>query len=173
MLIPTIAPRLLSAQLRYGLGRHLASRRGIAGLSMVAAGAMGVVALYQLGLTRRVPEPRLRGLDADKVDASEEAYAKLATPDAFLGLHSYTTTALLAAMGPRDRASRTPWIPLALLAKIAFDCGQAGKLSWSQWSGHRAFCSWCLLAAGSTFAMLPLALPEAAAALRTLRARRG
>jgi len=52
----------------------------------------------------------------------------------------------------------------------AFDAVQAGKLSVNQWTEHRAFCFWCLLAAGSTFAAVPLVVPEARAALRQLLA---
>lgn len=34
---------------------------------------------------------------------------------------------------------------------------------------HRAFCSWCLLAAAATFDVLLLSLPEAQEAWRSLR----
>ena len=72
----------------------------------------------------------------------------------------------LTAMGGQDRATERPWIPLA--AKVAFDAVQAGKLSLDQWTEHRAFCFWCLLAAGSTFATVPLVVPETRAVLRQL-----
>jgi hypothetical protein len=72
-------------------------------------------------------------------------------------------------MGGTRRARETPWIPLALAAKIAFDAANAGKLSVDQWTKHRAFCFWCLLAAAATFATVPLALREAAEAARGLR----
>ena len=71
----------------------------------------------------------------------------------------------LAAMGGADRATQRPWIPLALAAKVLVDAAQSGKLTVDQWTKHRAFCFWCLLAAGATFATVPLALPEARAAL--------
>ncbi len=54
--------------------------------------------------------------DADKVDASEEAYSHLQMGDAFIGLGSYAATMGLAAMGAKDRAKAQPWIPLALAA---------------------------------------------------------
>jgi len=102
------------------------------------------------------------------VVGSDEAYARLVTPDAVLGLGSYAVTLGLAAMGGEDRAARRPWLPLALGAKVTFDALQAGRLAFGQWPRHRAFCSWCLLAAGATFAALPLAVPEAIEAWNNL-----
>jgi len=122
---------------------------------------MALISLYQMGIIEHLPEPPLPHFDADKVDAAAEAYAKLSTPDAVIGLGNYAATLGLAAMGGQDRATERPWIPLALAAKVAFDAVQAGKLSVDQWTEHRAFCFWCLLAAGSTFAAVPLVVPEA------------
>ncbi len=158
-------PEKLSAQLRHGAGPDLARRRGVVGLSLAAAGSMGLIALYQTGIVKHLPDPPLPLFDSDKVDASAEAYAYLATPDAALGLTNYGVTMILAAMGGEDRATQRPWIPLALAAKVLVDAAQAGRLTVDQWTKHRAFCFWCLLAAGATFATVPLALPEARAAL--------
>lgn len=102
------------------------------------------------------------------MDASAEAYQHLSTPDALLGLGSYAATAILAAMGGADRVQRQPWIPVAMSAKVLVDAVQAGKLTWDQWARQRAFCFWCLVATGATCATLPLALPEAYAAVRRL-----
>jgi uncharacterized membrane protein len=128
---------------------------------------MGLITLYQMGLIRHLPEPPLPGLDADRVVAAPEAYGRMGIPmpDAPLGLVSYATTIALAAVGGQDRHRRLPWLPIALLAKAAVDAVQAGKLTWEQWDRQRAFCSWCLLAAGATVAALPLTIPEARAAL--------
>ena len=62
---------------------------------------------------------------------------------------------ILAAMGGEDRAGQRPWLPLALAGKVALDALGAGKLTIDQWTKHRAFCLWCLLAAGATFAKRP------------------
>lgn len=159
----------LSHELREGTGGELDRRRKLTKLGLVAAGSMGVILLYQMGIIDHLPEPPFPGLDADKVDAAPEAYQKLDMPDAALGLVSYATTLALATMGGKDRAYSHPWIPLALAAKVTVDAAQAGKLSIDQWTEHRAFCSWCLLAAGATFAALPLVLPEAKTALRQVR----
>ena len=162
-------PEELSAQVRHGTGPYLARRRGVVGLSLAAAGSMGLIALYQTGIVKHLPDPPLPWFDSDKVDASAEAYAYFATPDAALGLTNYGVTMVLAAMGGANRASQRPWLPLALAAKVALDALGAGKLTVDQWTKHRAFCLWCLLAASATFASVPLVVPEARAALRHLR----
>ncbi len=162
-------PAQISDALRTGDGEHLRHRRRILSLALGAAGSMGVISLYQMGVIRHIPEPPLPGLNADKVDASAEAYSYFATPDAVLGFASYGGTMVLAAMGAPDRARSRPWIPLALMGKVVGDALQAARLTVDQWTKHRAFCGWCLLAAGLTFATVPEALPEARAAWRTLR----
>lgn len=161
-------PSSLSQQLRQGEGGHLPQRRGIVGLAFVALGCMGLIALYQMGLIKHLPDPPLPGFDADKVDASEEAYARFGVPDAFVGLNSFSTTALLAAIGGEDRAQRHPWLPLALGGKLVFDVFQASKLTWDQFSKHKALCVWCLITTLSIYAMVPLALGEVRAAWRAL-----
>jgi uncharacterized membrane protein len=163
--------RDISLQLRTSASAVMRRRRGVVGLSLLAASAMGVIGLYQTGLIRHIPEPGLPPLDADEVDASPEAYRKLSTPDALLGLGSYAATAALAAMGGENRAERRPWIPLALAGKVGFDLVQASLLTRDQWVRHGSFCSWCLMATAATVAAVPLALPEAVKALRGLRLR--
>ncbi len=156
-----MSPDVLRRQWRQGSGSALARRRGVAGLALLAAGSMGVIALYQLGLIEHLPDLPAPGVDSEAVVGSDEAYAGLETPDAVLGLASYVVTLGLAATGGADRASRRPWLPLALGVKVAIDAIQAGRLAIGQWPKHRALCSWCLLAAGTSFAALPLAVPEA------------
>lgn len=160
-------PAQLSRALRHSNDPFLARRRRVIGLSLISIASMSVITLYQTGIIKHLPEPP--GFDADKVDASEEAYALFATPDAALGLVSYAATLALAAMGGPDRAWKQPWIPLALATKALLDAAQAGRLTVDQWTKHRAFCSYCLVAAGATFAALPLVIPEARAAWQHLR----
>jgi hypothetical protein len=161
-------PAMLSMHLRRKRTPSLRRRRRIVGLSLTAAASMGLIGLYQMGIIRHLPEPPFPWFDADKVDASQEAYAKLATPDAFIGLTSYSITAMLAAMGGPDRAWTRPWLPLALAGKSVIDATQAARLSRDQWTVHRAFCFWCLVAAGATFATVPLTFGEARDAVRRL-----
>lgn len=169
--IDDVAPRILSRQLRKGHGEGLSQRRKVFGLSLAAAGAMGLVSAYQMGLIRHLPEPPLPGFDADKVDASDEAYEWLSMPDGVIGLASYAGTAMLAAVGGSDRARRLPWLPLLLAGKVAADASQAARLTKDQWTKHEAFCLWCLLAAGATAAAVPYAFAEARTALRHLLRR--
>lgn len=158
----------LSHELRTGSGDFLEERRGVIALSLTAIGCMGLIALYQTGIIRRLPDLPLPLMDANKVDASEEAYEKFSTPDAFIGLGSYAITMGLAAMGGKNRATAQPLVPLALAAKASADALQAAKLTCDQWAKHKAFCIWCLIATGATFATVPLVLGEAVAAARQL-----
>ena len=167
-----MTPGVLSRELRTGSGGHLGQRRAVAALSLTGAASMGLITLYQLGIIKHLPELPFPWFNADAVDASAEAYQYLAAPDATIGLASYSATLLLDAVGGRDRASAKPWLPLALTAKVALDVANAARLSIDQWTKHRAFCMWRLLAAGSTFATLPLVAPEVLAAVRALRGNR-
>ena len=164
-LFTTPDPAQLSEEIRSASDEFTARRRRVVCLSLTSAACMGVIALYQIGATRHIPEPPVPGLDADAVDASGEAYARLSVGDAFLGFLSYGVTMLLAGIGGPRRHLSHPWVPLALAAKGGADALQAAKLTVDQWTTHRAFCSWCLAAACATFAALPAMLPEAAAAL--------
>ena len=153
-------PAKLSADIRHAHDSLTAQRRRVVALSLTSAACMGVIALYQIGSTRHVPEPPLPMLAADKVDASKEAYAMLSVGDAFIGFVSYGVTMLLAGIGGPRRHLTSPWLPRVLALKAAFDAAQAAKLTVDQWTRHRAFCSWCLVAAGATFATLPAVIPE-------------
>ena len=163
------AAERVSADLRTGQGDALRRRRRVGAMALSAAGLMGVVAAYQMGVLKHLPEPPLPMLDADKVDASGEAYQYLKTPDAAIGLASYATTLVLAGMGSGRRAEERPWIPLALAAKVGLDTVSALYLTVEQGSKHRRFCSWCLVAAGLSAAMVPQVLPEARTACGHVR----
>lgn len=165
------SPRRLSRELRHDRAPDMRRRRGVVALALVGAGAMAVVSLYQTGMIPHLPEPRSKYLDADEVDASEEAYARANAPDALLGLTSHAITATLAGMGGADRARRRPWISLALGAKVLVDVVVAAKLTRDQWTKHRSFCAYCLAAAAATFAMVPLVAPEVRRALDALSRR--
>lgn len=93
----------VSDALRRGTGDFLEQRRRIAVLQTAAAATLSVVGLYQFGVLRSVPEPRLPGLDADRVDASGEAYRLLRTPDSTIGIASAGLSLVLAGAGGRAR----------------------------------------------------------------------
>ncbi len=158
----------LGISLRHGSLKSLKRRRSIFGLFLAASASMSVVALYQLGILRHIPEPHLSIFDSARVTGSPQAYSLLQTPDAVLALGSYATTMTLAAMGSSARATQQPLIPLALAAKVGLDSALAAKYTFDEWSNHRAFCFWCLLSSAATFAALPMALSEGWAALRSL-----
>ncbi|MDQ4089655.1 MAG: vitamin K epoxide reductase family protein [Actinomycetota bacterium] len=156
----------VSDALRRGGEPLLARRRRTAALSLLSIGSLGVVAAYQNGLLRHLPEPPLPRLDADRVDASGEAYQYLKTPDAAIGLASTAVTLILAGMGDANRRHARRWIPLALSAKTILDASFGVFLTVEQATKHKKFCSWCLVAALASVASVPQTLPEAAAALR-------
>lgn len=166
--IDDVSPSTLSEQLRTEHDGFLSERRGVVGSALGAAGALGMVVLYQTGLISHLPEPPGSIFDADTVDASDEAYSWFSTPDATLGLNSNATTIVLAALGGKDRAQRLPWVPLLLAVKTGADAVQAAKLTRDQWTKHEAFCFWCLLAAGFSVGAAAFALPEAREAVRVL-----
>lgn len=162
-------PERLSRELRTGKGKLLVRRRGIVLLSTVASGSMLYISLYQMGILPHLIDPPLPYFNSDTVDAASEAYKYLHVPDALLGLNSYAATAVLAAMGGEDREQSQPWLPLALGGKLLLDVVNATRLTVDQWTKHRSFCLWCLLASAATYASVPLALPELRAAVRALR----
>ena len=164
--VRTAHPAALSRDIRQATDEFTAQRRRIVALSLTSAACMGLIALYQIGSIKHLPEPPLPLTDADKVDASEEAYARFSVGDAFLGFASYSVTMLLAGIGGPERHETSRWVPVALAAKVGFDAAQAAKLSVDQWTKHRAFCTWCLVAAGATFAAVPAVWPELRATLR-------
>lgn len=162
----------LSLYLRTGSDPELVRRRRVVGLSLVSMAAMGAVTLYQTGLVRHLPDPPTRLFDSDSVDASGEAYAFLAVPDAPLAAVSYAVTATLAAMGGPNRAERMPWLVLLLAGKGAVDVLGAAWLTAEQASQHRRFCSYCLLATLATGAAAHQMLGETRRAGRVVLQRR-
>lgn len=149
----------------------LQRRRATVGMSLLATAALGVVEAYQVGLIRRVPEPPLSWLDADRVDASGEAYNSFATPDAGLGILSYGITIALVGAGSADRAQDKPWLPLLAAAKVVSDALNGSYLFAEQVTKHGKLCSWCTIAAAASLASVPFVLPEAVKGWRTMRSR--
>ncbi|GIH19553.1 hypothetical protein Raf01_77250 [Rugosimonospora africana] len=159
----------VSDDLRLDLSSVMRRRRWVAGLTLLASAAYGVVAAYQYGLLRHLPEPPWRGLDADRVDASGEAYAVAHTPDTALALANAAITLALVGMGPADRAARQPWLPLLTAGKAAGDAAAGAWLFAEQVTKHRRLCGWCTLAAATAVAAVPLTVPEAYQAWRAVR----
>jgi uncharacterized membrane protein len=164
-------PVEIGRDLRLGSNPFLRRRRSVVGLALFSCAVLGVVALYQVGIIKKLPQPPLPAFDTARVNGSQEAYSILATPDAFLGLASYAVTACLAAMGPQNRSRIYPLMPVGLAVKLLGDSAMAMKLSFDEAVKFRAFSLWSILVAAATWTALPLALPEALAALRQLNGK--
>lgn len=165
------AAEAVSDALRRLDDEFLARRRRVSGLTLGAMGSLGVVAAYQLGLIKHVPEPPARRLSADSVDAAGEAYQYLKTPDAALGLASYALTLVLAGMRADRGPKRAPLLSLLLGTKVLADAAGGVYLTLEQGTKHRRFCSWCVTAATLSMATVPQLLPEVRAAWHALRRR--
>lgn len=161
----------VSHDLRRNRSADMSRRRGAIGLSLFATAALGVVEAYQTGLIGSVPEPPLPGLDADRVDASGEAYYLLGTPDAALGIASAAVTMVLLGTGTADRATTKPALVLLTTAKAAGDALAGAYLFLEQIRRHRRVCSWCTGAAAAQAATFALLVPEARRAWRSRRRR--
>lgn len=136
---------------------RMRNRRAIAALALTAAAPLGLVALWQVGVIKKMPEPKHPLFDAEKVNGSAQGYSKLQMPDAILGVGSMIATMSLAAIGPPRRAR---FLTQMLTAKIALDVTTSAKLTIDQWTKYRSFCLWCLISAAATFAMIPFAWNE-------------
>ena len=162
-------PGEMGRDLRGGSGKFLRRRRGIFGLTLFSCATLAAVALYQIGILKRLPQPRSSAFDTAKVNGSAEAYSILSIPDAFLGLASYSLTACFTAMGSSQRWRTHPSIPLGMGLKLLADAAYAGKLTVDECTKFKAFSVWSVLTAAATFAALPLAFPETKAALLRLK----
>jgi hypothetical protein len=135
-------------------------RRRIIGLSIVSAGMLGVISLFQIGLLKHLP-PKCGILDAEAVHGSRRAFALLGgTPDGVLGMGSYVATASLAAIGPPNRVTTMPALPLALGAKCLLDAVLSTWFSASQWKDFRKLSPWTMVIAAATVGSLAAVTPE-------------
>ena len=164
-------PRELSHDLRLHAGPDMRRRRWLVGLSLFGVAIGQVITLYQTGIIRRLPDPPADLFASERVNASDYAYKRLQVPDAVLMIGTYAATAALAAAGGRDRAERTPLLPVALAAKTLFDVGTNLKLAREEWADNRALCVYCQTASLVSVVSAALALPEAARGLARLFGR--
>jgi hypothetical protein len=160
-----LSPDQLGRELRTGSGPFLKQRRNILGLSLFSSAVLGGIALYQMGILKKLPEPRWRGFNAEKIHGSAQAYSTLEIPDALLGLASYAVTACLAGRGSGNRWRTHPSMPIGMGIKLFADAAFAGKLTIEECRKFRSLSLWSLLVAVATFTALPLAIPETKAAL--------
>ena len=164
-----LSPEELGRELRQGYSPVLKRRRSIIGLSFFSCAVLGTIALYQIGVIKKLPEPSWKSFDTGKVNGSGEAYSMFATPDAFLGFVSYAITAGLAGMGSENRFRTHPWMAIGMGMKLVADAAMAGKLTVDEFRKFHAFSLWSVLTALATWTALPLAFPETKAALEQIR----
>lgn len=162
-------PTELGRQLREGDNPFLANRRWIIGLSLFSCAALGISGLYQVGILKKLPQPPGAAFNSEKVHGSRLAYGILKVPDSFLGLVSYAMTAALAAAGSPKRAETNAVIPIAMACKLMADAGAAGFLTFDEVTKIKALSIWSFLTAVPTAIALPLAFPEAKAALQRIK----
>ena len=161
----------LSRELREGQSPELTNRRWIIGLSLLGAAAGQIVTLYQTGIVKRLPDPPIPYVDSNKVNASDYAYNRLDTPAAVMMIVTYGLTAWLAAAGGKDRATKQPWLPVALGAKILADVGTNLQLAREEWAENKAFCAYCQTASALSIASAALAVPEVIKAVKSIAQR--
>ena len=103
---------------------------------------LGYIALRQIGVVKHLPDPPGRMWNSDEIVMSKAAHP-FGVPDGLLGLASYAVTVGLIATG-------SELVPLKLVA----DAGVAGFNVVRQVVEFRKVCSWCMLVAGCTGAMV-------------------
>lgn len=163
-----MSPSQLSRELREGQSPDLTNRRWIIGLSLLGTVAGQIVSLYQTGIIKKLPDPPVPIFDSTKVNASDYAYKRAQTPDALMMIVTYGITAWLAGAGGKDRARTTPWLPVAMGAKILADIGTNLQLAREEWAENKALCAYCQSATVVSIASAALAIPEVSKAVQRI-----
>lgn len=166
----TLEPRQLSRELRTHVSKDLTRRRWMLGLQLVGIAAGAAVALFQMGVLKRLPDLPSKRFDATRVDASDYGYEFLQVPDALLMIGQYAVSAILVGMGGEKRARDLPVVPLALTAKLLGDVATNLYLAKEEWRYNHALCGYCQSATVASAISLALSLPEARRAYAQLQA---
>ena len=168
-MVTKIPPRQLSLELRETQNDpDLTRRRWIVGLSLASVAAGKAVALFQMGMVKKLPDPPLALFDSTRVDASDYAYKHLQSPDAFAMIVSSGMTAWLAAAGGVNRSEQNPALPLLMAAKAWGDVVTTVELTREEWAVNKALCFYCQVASACSIASAVLSLPEALRAVQTI-----
>lgn len=130
-------PLDIGCRQREGTHNYPNQRRMAASLTLLGITSLRVMAHYQLGILRSLPQLPLRILNAEKVNRSTACI--LNTPNAVLGVGSYAATLGLTAMGAGNRAEAQPWVPLAFAAKASLGTWQVLKFTRASWVNNRTF----------------------------------
>lgn len=162
-------PTSLRHYLQDGSDRLLDLRRGTIVLSLIGIGAMAVTTLLQMGVVKRLPDPKVGNFDTERVNSSEEAYS-YGGPDSPIAITTHGVNMILASTGGADRARRHPWLPIfATLFAGAQSITAAKYLFYTMPKVDKAWCPYCILDALMHFGTVACTLPESLAAARGLR----
>ncbi|KAB2893052.1 MAG: vitamin K epoxide reductase family protein, partial [Kofleriaceae bacterium] len=127
----------------------------------------GYMAAFQLGAIGNVWDP-IFGSGSERVLSSDVSRA-WPVPDAGLGAAMFAIDLLMTCAGDRRRWRTMPWLVL-LFGVMIIPIGIVSVvLVMLQPVAVGAWCSWCLLTAAATLAMIPLAVDEVTATLQLLR----
>ena len=107
------------------------------GASCVALATLVPVALYQLDLISKLPDPPLSVFDSERITMSKTAHP-LGVPDGLLGLASFGATLALALLAKRNKTAEN-----LLGAKLGLDISVAAFNAVRQVSVFGKLCSWC------------------------------
>jgi uncharacterized membrane protein len=97
------------------------------------------VALVQLRVMKKLPDPPGRLFNSKKIVTSKSAYI-LGIPDGVLGLGSYSATLTLLIAAKPSR----PLLQKALRTKLVFDVTMATRNARKQVKKFGRICSWCM-----------------------------
>ena len=80
-------------------------------------------------------------------------------------------TMMLAAMGGPGVRNSNRLYHWGSRRRLDLMCLEPDKLAVDQWTKHKAFCTWCMLASATTFGTAPFAVAEAIESLHILEQR--
>ncbi|MDP9382172.1 MAG: vitamin K epoxide reductase family protein [Chloroflexota bacterium] len=160
----------LRQDLQQGSTPHLRHRRVTLGLSLAGIASMTPATLLQMGVLKHLPDPPLKSFNSDKVNSSYDAY-RFGVPDGTLGILSFAANLPLLAFGGANRAQDKPWVPLVATGKAAVDATVALWYFYQMPTKERAWCIYCIAGQLASLGILASTLPEARAALASLRGK--
>ena len=116
-----------------------------------ALGSLIPVALFQLEILKKLPDPPGPVFDSKTIVTSKDAFP-VGVPDGLLGLGSYGATLLLLLAAGSGRTT-SPLAQTSLKSKLLLDSSLAAWNTVKQVRRFRRICSWCMGTALATGAM--------------------
>lgn len=147
-------PAATRRALRESRAPQMILRRAIIGASLVGMASMALIALFQGGLIRRLPDLPLKDFRSDEVNASDTAYG-WGMPDSPLSIGSHAASLAAATVGTVDRAREHPWLPLAATAIAAPAAVTSARyLFYDMPVREKGWCPYCIVDALAHIAVL-------------------